>query len=658
MDFVYLKWYDFLYDVIYGWFIEPIWNLIKTAFLWLMDLFNEWILQPLIEKVLKPLWIEIVDTIAYYICKLIYWIMAELFHLIDAVEDMFNVFSGTGMVTYKGEDMPLLSAFLSFDPIKKVFWYINFMAFTLTFLFAVYAVVKSTLDFDFENRRPVSRVINSLIKSLLSLWTIQFFMYFMLELAGVILTGLHTAVQRAMGGAAESSMGRTLFVISSMNAAKETALNMSGSRALEVGPLDPIRKDFYQTTGGSSYTDMSAVDAKFNFAKFDFLLGYGMAIFVLIIMLICMVIFIQRIFDLILLYVVSPLFVSTIPLDDGEKFSKWRELFIGKCFTGYGMVLNMRLYLMVAPVVMGGSLRFSTSPETNFLAKALFLIGGVWAVYKSGTMITRIISQEAAMSERETAMMAMHAYGNTYRTVTGYGKQLLGGAKDAASDAAKKQANRAGNAFAGSIMKKLGYGQDSIQGVGGGRDGYGSGYGGSYGSGYGGREIGGYGEGNNVGLRKLLSLGVTAGMLSMRDRQRKKENERKKNGGLGMSRMTGAKKPGMNQSQKTSNAWTGNKKPVNIGGAEPAKKTSSKPALPKNEPVEIEMTTFFPLEEEKEKSAQYSEPSLGAGAGVEIEMTTFPSSDEKKESSLDKEPAAETKQQVQEDRTDTQFGKK
>lgn len=622
-----------------------------------MDLFNEWILQPLIEKVLKPLWIEIVDTIAYYICKLIYWIMAELFHLIDAVEDMFNVFSGTGMVTYKGEEMPLLSAFMSFDPIKKVFWYINFMAFTLTFLFAVYAVVKSTLDFDFENRRPVSRVINSLIKSLLSLWTIQFFIYFMLELAGVILTGLNTAVQRAMGGAGESSMGRTLFVISSMNAAKETALNMSGSRALEVGPLDPIRKDFYQTTGGSSYTDMSAVDAKFNFAKFDFLLGYGMAIFVLIIMLICMVIFIQRIFDLILLYVVSPLFVSTIPLDDGEKFSKWRELFIGKCFTGYGMVLNMRLYLMVAPVVMGGSLRFSTSPETNFLAKALFLIGGVWAVYKSGTMITRIISQEAAMSERETAMTAMHSYANTYRTVTGYGKQLLGGAKDVASDAAKKQANRAGNAFAGSIMKKLGYGQDSIQGVGGG---YGSGYGGQ--SGYGSRGIGGYGEGNNVGLRKLLSLGVTAGMLSMRDRQRKKENE-KKNGGLGRNQMAGTTsglsgvKPGESQAPKRSNAWTGNKKPVNISGTQPSPKDAGRPAVSKSEPVEIEMTTF-PLEEEMEKTSQYSEPSPGAGAGVEIEMTTFSSSDEKKESDLDEKLTSGTKQQVQEDRTDTQFGKK
>ncbi len=533
MDFVYLKWYDFLYDIVYGWFIEPVWNLIKKAFLWLMELFNEWVLQPLIEKVLKPLWIQIIDTIAYYICKLIYWIMAQLFRLVDAVEEMFNVFSGTGLVTYKGEEMPLLSAFMSFDPIKKVFWYINFMAFMLTFLFAVYAVVKSTLDFDFENRRPVSRVINSLIKSLISLWTIQFFVYFMLELASVILTGLNTAVQRAMGGAGETSMGRTLFVISSMNAAKETALNMNGSRAVEVGPLDPVRKAFYQTTGGNSYTDLSAVDAKFNFAKFDFLIGFAMAVFVLFIMLICMVIFIQRIFDLMLLYVVSPLFVSTIPLDDGEKFSKWRELFIGKCFTGYGMVINMRLYLMVAPLVMGSSVSFSTSPETNFLAKALFLAGGVWAVYKSGNMITGIISQEAGMTERETAVTALSGYMGAYNLMSKYGGEAVGGVMGKASDMVTSQANRAGNFFAGSIMKSLGgYGQDCIPGVGGAPGiGYGGGYGG-YG-GYGSQGFGGYGAGNNVGFGKLLSLGVTAGMLSLRGRRGENEGGPKKNGGMG-----------------------------------------------------------------------------------------------------------------------------
>ena len=54
-----------------------------------------------------------------------------------------------------------------------------------------------------------------------------------------------------------------------------------------------------------------------------------------------------------MLFIASPIFVSTMPLDDGEKFKAWQDMFVAKIFSGFGSVIAMELYMLLCPVVMG-----------------------------------------------------------------------------------------------------------------------------------------------------------------------------------------------------------------------------------------------------------------------------------------------------------------
>ena len=193
--------------------------------------------------------------------------------------------------------------------------------------------------------------------------------------------------------------------------------------------MDKIREPFYvigeKGVSSKDYGRLSEVGNSFHLGEFDYLIGFIAAVFLLFTIGICLVIFIQRIFELLILYLVSPYFVCTMPLDDGEKFSRWRELFIGKCFSGFGSAIGMRLYLLVCPAIMSNDIRLAakSSPETEYMMKLFFLAGGAWAVYKSGSMVTSLISSQAGQSEMHTAnMVGGMLYGQTIGMAISKGK--------------------------------------------------------------------------------------------------------------------------------------------------------------------------------------------------------------------------------------------
>jgi hypothetical protein len=306
--------------------------------------------------------------------------------------------------------MALLDAFIFKMPgVSTAFWMINFAGLTLAMVLAIIAVSKSTLDLDFDNRRPVSKVMSSLLKCVVNLFTVQFFVYFMIKLSALILSGVNAAMNQISENGASTTLGRIIFCVVSMNAATKTEYNLDTSKnpgAIGIG--DAVRNPFY--LGTKDFTNTKVVKESFDLAKFDYLMGYALALFLIVVMIACVVVFIRRIYDVLILYLTSPYFIAMMPIDDGQRFGAWRELFIGKLFSGFGMVMAMKLYIMLCPAIMGGSLIFSKdSPELNYMSKMLFLLGGAWATLKSGTVVTSLISAGAGADESQTANMTSGA---------------------------------------------------------------------------------------------------------------------------------------------------------------------------------------------------------------------------------------------------------
>lgn len=449
MELAYLGLFEKIFNWVLDKIFEPIFKwlsgLLNTVFTWI---FNE-ILSPILLPILEDVMNFMFDLYMSIYSNIIYSLFSGILKLIDYMEIAFDVFIGIRDVRYYPDPSntqnvitgPLIDVLLKQDTVSRAFWMITMAGITIAFLLAVFATAKSSLDLDFENKRPVTKVLTALMKAFIQFFMVPFFVYVMLSLSAEILR----AGTKAVTGDIPTTLGRIVFVIASLNAAKSPQYNANyvKVKASDPAPLtifgtepgDPVRYPFYITekvgnVNPLDYSNIDSVRTYFDLSEFDYLIGILAAIFLLFVMAVCLITFVKRIFEIILLYLVSPYFVSTMPLDDGERFGRWREMFIGKCFTGFGSAIGMRLYLMVCRMIMGNTIQFTSttvgsSIEMDYIMKLFFLIGGAWAVFKSGPMVTSLISMGAGSQESMTQSVAGAAlYGNTIGKVASAGASL------------------------------------------------------------------------------------------------------------------------------------------------------------------------------------------------------------------------------------------
>ena len=405
MSYVYLGLFDKVAKWVLNHILSPITN-------WLGDILNDlftWCVEklilPAIEKILLPLIKEVGKLIFKALSGVIYRIYASLLSLLNNLNAVFDTIIGLSDVTYDGKSMTLLDLFFRDTSLSKLFWYMTFIGFALCLMFSTIAVARSAFDLDFEGKKPVSRVLSMTMRAMLTMFSMQFFVYLIVRLSGAVLAGIRAAIDYALpGNEKPPTLGGIIFAISSLNAAPDKKDNLP-----HASITDHLRKPYYE--GTSSLTDYDTIQKLFQVDKFDYTIGFLIALFMIIIMAACLMIFVRRLFDMVVLYIVSPYFAATYPLDDGKRFERWRDLFIGKAFSGFGMVVAMKLYLMLVPLIMGNGLVFSggstgqaSSPEFDYVVKVIFMIGGAWAILKSGPMITSLISETAGAHEDQDAV--------------------------------------------------------------------------------------------------------------------------------------------------------------------------------------------------------------------------------------------------------------
>ena len=180
------------------------------------------------------------------------------------------------------------------------------------------------------------------------------------------------------------TMDNTIFLTSTLEAPYSSVYRRNPSFT------DALRRSY--SDGSKSYTNLKQVRKDFDIWEVRYDIGYVTCIVFIVIMVKCIFTFIIRLFDLLLLYISAPFFVSSMPLDDGQKFQAWRSAFIVKLISGFGSVMAMRLYLMLVPVVMDGKLVFFEDAGTNYLAQILFILAGAFAVMKATSLLSNIVA--------------------------------------------------------------------------------------------------------------------------------------------------------------------------------------------------------------------------------------------------------------------------
>ncbi|MCL2637774.1 MAG: hypothetical protein FWD48_05320 [Oscillospiraceae bacterium] len=337
-------------------------------------------------------------------------------------------------VVNSGGGETLLSILLGQSIISYAFWGITLISAALCLLFTIIAVTRSMGDL--ELKRPIGKVMGDTAKAMLTFLLIPIMMIVAVNLSMTVLRQINMVMDNAIvGDDANQNINMATAIFYTSMTKDSMMFTRELDALIEVSDTEEARRlqrEGYSPTEAEKVnklatTRQALLTGRLNWMSLNtathdvdpFFMNYLptmiTAWFSVVIMTMILLLFIQRIYDMLLLYLAAPFFVSAIPLDEGQKFKSWREMFIAKTIEGFSSIITLKLFLIFMPLLWNGTLAFHYNDVYDLLIKCLFMIGGLYATYKSHTLITGLFNKQAEAMEKETSAV---------------GQQIVNAAKD------------------------------------------------------------------------------------------------------------------------------------------------------------------------------------------------------------------------------------
>lgn len=322
---------------------------------------------------------ELIDALVDLFYSILYKLFSCICVLIDFIKEIFYKLCGIETVNIGGEDTDLLSNLMTSDTIKRVFLSVFLIGVILLVIFTIIAIIKSNYQEKQNWKTVLSKTAQSLVISILIPFTV---------LAGIVLTNtvmsaINLSMQSTMTGTNGTIGGQFLVTI--------------GSNAYIGSVSERAQIESMFISGKLDYNTLSVVKTYYDISGLNYLIGLLGGIVILVMFVLSALTFVQRIFDIILLYIISPVSVSTLPLDEGNRFKVWKDMLISKILSAYGIILVMNLFFLIIPQVY--NIRFFDNDFQNGVVYILFLIGGSFAVTKASRVISQLCGAQATGGE-------------------------------------------------------------------------------------------------------------------------------------------------------------------------------------------------------------------------------------------------------------------
>lgn len=353
-----------------------------------------------------------------WIFEFLYGFQKTICYIIDFIREIFYTLAGIETVTIDGEQTDLLSHFILSDTVRTTFFYIFLIATILLVVFTLIAIIRSEYA-NGENKKSKAQILGKSFQSVALFLMVPFILIAGITLTNVVMSAINTSMNPALASVGgQATIGGQILVTSGQYA--------------YIGPeaeRTAIEQMFL--TGQLDYFDMGVVSQYYSLRSMDFLIGIFGSVVIMVMFVMSAVSFIQRIFDIVLLYIVAPVSVSTIPVDDGNRFRIWRDMIISKVLGAYGIILSMNLFFIIIPQI--SSIVFFDNAFKNGIVKILFLIGGAFAVTKANLVIAQLTGNTAGQNETQQLYRNMQTGGHIVKSSLGLGATtagaILGGRK-------------------------------------------------------------------------------------------------------------------------------------------------------------------------------------------------------------------------------------
>lgn len=356
------------------------------------------------------------DWLFGWVYDLFYTLQKSICYLLDFIREIFCKLAGIETVKIDGGEEEILTHFITSPAIRNAFLGVLLVGVILLFVFVIIAIIKSEAA-DPQHKKTKGQILVKSLQSFIIFLLIPFLLIAGIMLANVVVGAIHASMTGSMvDGNTASTIGGQILVTGGYDA----YIGPAGSRA-------EIERMFI--TGQLDYNSLSVVKQYYDLSEMNFFVGIAGGLVILVMFVMSAVMFVQRIFDIILLYIVSPASVSTIPLDDGGRFRIWREMLVSKVLSAYGIILSMNIFFLVMPQI--SQISFFGNAFKDGIVQLLFVIGGAFSITKANMIIAQLTGSNAGMQEMQQMMSnvhsGMHMVHTAGRVAAGAAGMIIGG---------------------------------------------------------------------------------------------------------------------------------------------------------------------------------------------------------------------------------------
>lgn len=424
---------------------------------WLSDAFNNFIVSP------------IFNFFSYIIGAIFYGIQMGLFYIMDAIQLVFRRVAGLDVYYDNGVAVEgdLVEKFLTDPTVQAVFFSILIAAIILLFITTFIAVLKTEFD---EKDNAKGPVFKSAIKAIAYFAIVPIVCIMGITVSNIVLRMLDGATSQDA-----RSFSTQVFVAAAWDCnrarsdadfARDVWENQKwipglpatyDQEAVAMAIDQAFRAASSPTTGSAtvhgnkgwgydqtftvfSITSYDTVFYYYNPISYNYLIGYVAGFAVCMMMLNLLIGVIQRIFELCVLFVLSPVAVALMPLDGGGRYSAWRSMFVRRVFSAYGPILGMNLVFMVLTLMQDVQIfpDGGINGLYNAIVQILFIFTGLVSIRSLVDLVTELVGQGDALKQGEATGKQVKDFG---AKAIGVGANIAMGPARFAANAGRRAAN-------------------------------------------------------------------------------------------------------------------------------------------------------------------------------------------------------------------------
>lgn len=325
-----------------------------------------------------------------------------LLKLVDGLMEIFSAISGITDVTYKGEKVNIIEFLAGDSTINTIFWCIFILAIGLTCIFTIAALIKNMIN----SQRNVSTIVGKFFLALLGTMAMLTVLFLIILISNSLLVLVSQIFQ----------VGNTTKLSSALfNACAGDWINGYSVSEFDISRLG-VKEIFGDYTTGFVFPDKWKYNGMVNPDKFLYLPSLIAGVALTIALVVAVLNLAKRVYEIIFMYFVMPMSMSTLPLDDGARFKTWRETFITKIVIAYGTVFSVNIFVLLLPLITRMRID-EISGFGNSMFLIFMIVGGAMVIPAGQALFCKLFGQADDM----------HAGGNFLRSAF-YGSRMVGAA--------------------------------------------------------------------------------------------------------------------------------------------------------------------------------------------------------------------------------------